>query len=180
MVVAADIYHPEAWAGYFQLVGTGAAALTGLVFVSISPNLDVIVQDANHRYRAICTLAGLTGVFMICALAVMAGQNHLAVGAEWLVVASIGVTIYIRGYTRARKGGRSSVGLSVRRLTVGIACYVVEILGAAILMLGHISGIYVASVALVINIAFFISGAWLLLVGVHLDVAKQDKRRQSS
>jgi modulator of FtsH protease len=180
MVMATDIYHPGTWDNLFQLVGTGAAALTGLIFVSISLNLDVIAQDANHRYRAICNLTGLTHVFMICALATMGGQDHLAVGAEWLVIACIALTIYISGYIRARRGGRSSVGLSFKRLTVGVACYVVEIVGAVILVLGHITGIYVASVAMIINVAFFISGAWLLMVGVQLDLARQQKKPQSS
>ena len=175
MVMAADIYQPETWANLFQLVGTGAAALTGLIFVSISLNLDVITQDANHRYRAICNLAGLTHVFMICAFASMAAQNHLAVGTEWLIVASVAVTIYISGYIQARKGGRSSVGLSLKRLTVGTACYVVEVIGAIVLISGHIAGVYVASVAMIMNIAFFISGAWLLMVGVQLDLARQGK-----
>jgi hypothetical protein len=179
MIVAADIYLPEAWAGFFQLVGGGAAALTGLIFVSISLNLEVIVQDANHRYRAICNLSGLTHVFMICAFAIMGGQEHLGVGAEWAIVAGIAATIYISGYTRARKSGRSSVGLSIKRLTVGIACYVVEVVGAVILILGHIAGLYVASVAMVINVAFFISGAWLLMVGVHLDLAGRQERQKN-
>jgi len=78
----ADVYHPAIWSGFFQLVGTGAAALTGLVFVSMSLNLHVITQDATHRYRAIGTLTGLTAVFMICAFSIMGGQNHIAVGAE--------------------------------------------------------------------------------------------------
>lgn len=177
--MAGDIYRPETWANLFELVGTGAAALTGLIFVSISLNLDVIAQDPNHRYRAICNLTGLTHVFMICALAVMGTQDHLAVGAEWLIVASIAVTVYISGYIRARRGGRSSIGLSFRRLTVGVACYVAEMVGAVILMLGHIAGIYVASVAMIVNIAFFISGAWLLMVGVHLDLIRQQKKPQN-
>jgi len=176
--MAADIYQPEAWVGLFQLVGGGAAALTGLIFVSISLNLDVIAQDANHRYRAICNLTGLTHVFMICAPATMAGQDHLAVGAEWFIVAIIAGSVYISGYIRARRGGRSSIGLSLKRLTVGSACYVVEIVGAAVLMLGHLAGLYVASVAMIANIAFFISGAWLLMVGVHLDSTRQSRKPQ--
>lgn len=175
-----DIYHPGTWAGLFQLVGTSAAALTGLIFVSISLNLDVISQDANHRYRAICNLTGLTHVFMICAFATMGIQNHLAIGVEWLVVASIAATVYISGYSRARRIGRSSVGLSVKRLTIGIGCYVVEIIGAVVLILGHIAGLYVASAALIVNVAFFISGAWLLMVGVHLGLARQQKEPEKS
>ncbi len=174
-IMVADIYHPEIWDNFFLMVGTGAAALTGLVFVSMSLNLQVITRDANHRYRAICNLTGLTHVFMICALATMGSQNHLAVGVEWLLFAGIAAAIYMYGYTQARKDGRSSVGLSIKRLTVGIACYVAEIIGAMMLISGDITGIYVASVSMVINIAFFISGAWLIMVGVHLGLTAQQK-----
>jgi hypothetical protein len=179
-MIAADIYHPAIWGNFFLLVGTAAATLTGLVFVSMSLNLHVITQDATHRYRAIGTLTGLSAVFMICAFAVMGGQNHQAVGAEWLVIASIAAAVYINGYVQALKGGSSSVGLGFRRLATGTACYIVEIIGTIILISGHIIGIYIASVAMVVYIPFTISGAWLLLVGVHQDIAKQNKRSQKS
>jgi hypothetical protein len=57
-LLAADIYKPDQWRDFFLMVGGGAAALTGLVLVAMSLNLDVIAQDATHRYRAIGTLAG--------------------------------------------------------------------------------------------------------------------------
>ena len=180
IATVADIYNLGIWEGFLQLVGTGAAALTGLIFVSMSLNLDVITQDATHRYRAICNLSGLTSVFLMCALAIMGNQGHLSVGVEWIVVAGIAASIYISGYTQARKGGRSSLGLSTKRFTVGVACYVVEMIGAAILAAGHIVGIYVASVAMLLNIVFFISGAWLLMVGVHLDLTTAQKAPQKN
>ena len=161
----ADIYQPQTWSE-LQLVGAGAAALTGLVFVSMSLNLRAIAQDATHRYRAICTLAELTAIFMVCAVATMGGQNHLAVGAEALVISMIALSIYVHGYIRAFTGSGSKVGLSFRRLATGIACYLIMIAGAAILIAGQIGGIYVLAVAMIFNIPFFISGAWLLMVGV--------------
>jgi|SRR5665213_140263 len=176
MISVADIYHPEIWVGFFQLVGTGAAALTGLVFVSMSLNLHVITQDVTHRYRAIGTLAGLTAIFMICSFAIMGGQNHLAVGIEWLVTASIAAFVYLHGYFKAIKGMGSSVGLGYGRLVSGTTCYIAQIIGSIVLLSGHILGIYIAASAMIIYIPFIISGAWLLMVGVHLDLAKQQKK----
>jgi hypothetical protein len=170
-----DIYRPELWHDFFLMVGGGTAALTGLVFVAMSLNLDVIAQDATHRYRAIGTLAGFTAVLMICALALMGGQNHQAIGAEWLIVSSIAAVVYINGYVQAIKSRGSSVGLSLYRLASGTACYVAEIIGTILLILGHIAGLYLASVAMVIYIAFMISGAWLLIVGVQQDLARQQE-----
>jgi len=81
-----DIYRPEQWHDFFLMVGGGAAALTGLVFVAMSLNLYAIFKDPTHRSRAVGTLAGFIAVFMICALGLMGGQNHVSIGVEWLVV----------------------------------------------------------------------------------------------
>jgi hypothetical protein len=166
----ADIYDPQVWGGFFQLVGTGAAALTGLVFVSMSLNLHAIVQDDTHRYRAICNLSGLTAIFTICAFAVMGGQNHAAVGAEALIISIVALSIYVYGYTRAFVGAGSRVGLSLRRFVTGVSCYLIMIAGAVVLISGHITGMFVLAAAMTLNILFFISGAWLLMVGVQQPV----------
>jgi hypothetical protein len=47
--------------------------------------------------------------------------------------------------------------------------------GAAILLYGSISGLYVAAAAMVVNLYFMISGSWLLLVGVSRDEGEQRK-----
>jgi hypothetical protein len=180
MVMVADIYRPEIWNNFFLLVGTAAAALTGLVFVSMSLNTGVITQDATHRNRAIGTLTGFAAVFMICAFAIMGGQGHLAVGAEWLVVSSIAAAIYIHGYVQSLKRGGSTVGLTFNRIATGITCYAVEVIGAIIFIMGHIIGIYVAAVAMLVSIPFLISGAWLLMVGIPPALPKQQKRPQKN
>jgi hypothetical protein len=50
-VLALDVYRPGQWHDFLVMVGGGAAALTGLVFVALSLNLNVVTQDATHRYR---------------------------------------------------------------------------------------------------------------------------------
>lgn len=64
-MVTVDIYRPEQWHDFFIMVGGGAAALTGLVFVAMSLNLEAIVKEVTHRHRAISTLAGFTTVFVM-------------------------------------------------------------------------------------------------------------------
>jgi hypothetical protein len=70
-----DVYRPEQWHDFLLMVGGGAAALAGLVFVAMSLNLAVILQDPTHRFRAIGTLAGFVSVFTICALVLMGGSE---------------------------------------------------------------------------------------------------------
>jgi hypothetical protein len=149
------------------MVGGVAAALAGLVFIAMSINLPIITRDATHKNRAVATMTGFTAVFMICALALIGNQSYQWIGVEWLVVSPVPTITYIRVYVRARKIGRSSVGLSIGRFIAGTACYLAQIIGSVLLIAGYVAGLYVASVAMVLSFAFFISGAGLLITGIH-------------
>jgi len=41
----------------------------------------------------------------------------------------------------------------------------VEIIGAVLITTGHLAGLYLAAISMIILLAFMISGAWLLIVG---------------
>src|SRR5579863_9589040 len=150
-MIAADIFRPGQWTDFFLLVGTGAITLTGLVFVAMSLNLKVVAVDATHRNRAINTLTGLALVFMRCALVLMGAQNHESIGAELFVVSGISAAVFVMGYARAI---RMSNGLRLSRIVGGSLVHVAEMVGAAILFLGYLPGLYVAALAMVANTCY--------------------------
>jgi len=160
-VIAATIFRPGQWNDFFLLVGTGAVTLTGLVFVAMSLNLKVIAIDATHRYRAINTLAGLTLVFMRCALVLMGAQNYRAIGAELFVVSGLSAAIFIRGYARAIKTGS---GLRTR-IVGGSLIHLAEMIGAAVFFSGQLVGLYIAAAAIATNTCYMVTAAWLLVIG---------------
>ena len=105
-MIATDVYQPAERHDFFVMTGGGAASLAGLVFVAMSVNLDVVAQNATHRGRAINMLTGFVSAFIICALALMGGQSHQALGTEWLVVATVAAVSYVHNYVQAaRRGG---------------------------------------------------------------------------
>jgi hypothetical protein len=171
----ADIYNAGEWNSFFVMVGGGVAALTGLVFVSLSIalslNLDEMTKDATHKYRSINTLAGLTAVFVSCGLVLMPGQNHEAIAVELLVLALVGAVIFLYGFRQAFRYGSTP---SRERLVIGTSLYVVEMLGASLLASGAIFGLYLAAVGIIANVAFMISAAWLLVVSVYTAKAAMD------
>ena len=164
----ADVYKAEAWSAFFTMAGGGVAALTGLVFVALSIalslNLAEMTEDATHKYRSINTLAGLTAVFLTCGLALMPGQDHQAIGSEFAALAFVGAIIFLYGFRQAFKFGSKP---SKERLYVGTGLYLAELLGGLIFIVGPISGLYIAVVAMLANVAFMISAAWLLVVSVY-------------
>jgi len=170
-----DIFRPDQWNNFFLMVGGGAAALTGLVFVAMSINLHTITSDPTHKNRAIGTLTGFSAVFIICALALIGNQNHISVGIEWLAVSIPATFIYIRGYFRAVKMGGNIAMLSISRTIFGTTCYLVQAIGSILLISGYIVGLYIASISMVVSFISLISGAWLLIIGIHEDQLKGKK-----
>lgn len=168
-----DIYTPELWSGFFIMVGGGVAALTGLVFVALSValslNIAEMTKDATHKYRSVNTLAGLTAVFVRCGLVLMPGQDHQAVGLELGIISLIGLVIFLYGFRQAFKFGSQP---SLHRLAISSCLYAAEIIGALMLIAGSIAGLYIAATAMLLNVAFMISAAWLLVVGVYSVRAK--------
>ena len=162
----------DQWNNYFLMVGGGAAALAGLVFVAMSINLGATVRNSTHRNRAINMLTGFTAVFMACGFALIGNQNLLALGIEWLVLWLVATAIFVRGYARAIRAGMSSIGLTWPRLAGGTMCYLAEVIGAIFLVLGYGAGLYIAAIATIVLFGFLISGAWLLLIGIHEDKAR--------
>jgi hypothetical protein len=156
-------------ADFYVMVGGGSAALAGLIFVALSINPEGIVRNSTHKNRAINMLSGFSAIFMACGLALIGDQTPQALGVEWLVLWLVATFIFVRGYIVAIRAGMSSIGLTLPRLGGGTLCYVAEVVGAALLVLGKSAGLYIAAVATIVLFAFLISGAWLLIVGVYED-----------
>ena len=163
----------DQWNNFFVMVGSGSAALAGLIFVAMSINLEIIVRNKTHKNRAINMLTGFTAVFMACGLALIGNQYPGTLGYEWLVLWVIATALFIRGYVRAIRAGMSSIGLNAPRLTGGTICYLAEVIAAIFLILGHSAGLYIAAIASIVLFGFLISGAWLLLIGIHEDQARR-------
>jgi hypothetical protein len=163
---------PEQWSNFFVMVGSGAAALAGLIFVAMSINHQIIIRNATHKNRAINMLTGFTAVFMACCFALIGNQSLAALGLEWLVLWLIATAIFIRGYVIAIRSGMSSIGLGAPRLAGGTICYLAEVTAAVLLILGQNAGLSIAAIAIIVLFAFLISGAWLLMIGIYEDQAK--------
>ena len=166
-------FDAASWHDYFLMVGGGAAALTGLVFVAMSLHLDQIALNVAHRHRARTVLTGLTAVFIRCALVLMAGQSAQAVALE-LILVLVGVEIIL--FLSIRQAMRASETEDPALLwrTIGsFACLVTEQLGAIVLFTGDARGLYAVGVGMMASFVFMVSGAWLLIVGVRREEAAE-------
>ena len=158
------MYDPSIWRDYFVMVGGGAAALTGLVFVAMTLHLEDIVHHPVHRHRARTILTGLTAVFLRCGLVLMGGQSGQAVAVELFSVLIVVELILFRSIREAFMSSDRAVLL---RALGSFLCLVTEQVGAALLFFGAIWGLYIVGVGMMASFVFMVTGAWLLLVGVE-------------
>jgi hypothetical protein len=128
-------------------------------------SLKATARDATHRYRAINMLSGFTSVFILSALALMGGQGYRALGIEWLIVTVLSTAINTNGYIQAFRLHSSLYALSPFRIIGGSVCYLGQIVGSVLILLGSSIGISVTAIAVIVNFYFLVSGAWLLIVG---------------
>ncbi len=161
----------DQWSNFFVMVGSGAAALAGLIFVAMSINPERIVRNTTHKNRAINMLSGFSAIFMACSLALLGDQYLPALGFEWLLLWLVATFIFVRGYVVAIRSGMSSIGLNPPRLAGGTMCYLAEVVGSLFLILGRGVGLYIAAIGTIVLFAFLISGAWLLIIGIYEDQA---------
>jgi modulator of FtsH protease len=175
--VPATTFPASQWHDYFITVGGGAAALTGLVFVAMTLHLDEVINNPVHRHRARSILAGLTAVFIRCALVLMGGQNAQAVAVELIVVLVVVEAILYRSIRMAARDADNAVLL---RAVGSFACLVLEQAGAVILFFGSSWGLYVVALGMLSSFIFMVTGAWLLLVGVGMQEAAEARAASSS
>lgn len=161
----------DQWSNFFVMVGSGAAALAGLIFVALSINPERIVRNTTHKNRAINMLSGFSAIFMACSLALLGDQHLPALGFEWLLLWLVATFIFVRGYVVAIRSGMSSIGLNPPRLAGGTMCYLAEVAGSLFLILGRGVGLYIAAIGTIVLFAFLISGAWLLIIGIYEEPA---------
>jgi hypothetical protein len=164
------MYDPTIWRDFFVMVGGGAAALTGLVFVAMTLHLEDIVHHPVHRHRARTILTGLTAVFLRCGLVLMGAQSGKAVAIELIAVLIVVEVILYRSIREAIQSANTGVLLR----TIGsFACLFTEQIGAVALFLGAAWGLYIVGVGMMASFVFMVTGAWLLLVGVESEQASR-------
>lgn len=159
-------YDPGAWHDFFVTAGTAAAALTGLLFVALSIQLDRILGHAEHRFRARGNFFGLTVVMVMSLVVLMPG-----LGARWLglglVVPNLAAAVvnawHIRRILPTFFGGSIifplRVGLSYVLILMGVAGGISVIVGAG-------GGLVWPAIESIGMLLIALLGAWSLLVGV--------------
>lgn len=157
---------PAAWSTFFAATLGAAATLVGLLFVSVSINLDRVLLDTRLLARAGETLIGLV-LCLVASAVLLATQPARASATELLVVCVVVGALVLRVQLRHGPDRPSDPWwwFAVRVATVqGVAAPAA--VGCASMLLGGGGGLRWVALGLVCGFSSTVYSAWVLLVEI--------------
>ena len=158
-------YSTAPWSDLYLATAGATAALTGLLFVAVSVNIERILKFPGLPERALQTLLLLLMPLIISIVGLIPGQSGTALGIE-LLVAGTGATAAIAHTLRSTiPGSRDYEHYSVQ-LLVTLPATVPVVVGGASVLAGSGGGLYWIVAAIVCAILAAAINAWVLLVEI--------------
>jgi hypothetical protein len=161
----ATAYSAQDWTELFVASAGASAALTGLLFVAVSVNIDRILEFQGLPERALQTLLLLLSVVLISVICLIPGQSPTALGIELLVM-SIGFGGAVCVLLFRTIPGAKEYERAVLHLVLVLPGTLPMLIGAVSLLLQAGGGLYWV-VGGVVGAIFGASvNAWVLLVEI--------------
>ena len=160
-------YQPEQWHDMFVAMAGAAAALTGLIFVAVSINLERVLKFPALPPRAVETLSILVGLLVLSVFVLIPGQSLTALGAEILVLGVIlGTALLVKRIRLPRAAGQPLTWTVTPVGVILAATLPMAVAGISVLVRGG-GGLYWLVAALILGFAGAVLNAWILLVEIH-------------
>jgi modulator of FtsH protease len=155
------------WATFFAAELGASAALTGLMAVAISVNLQRILAEPRLPGRAAEGLIILMGALLVASVMLIPDQPELALGAEVLAVGVITVGAPTVIQLRAWGTGTRGVPLARRivRAVLNVAGLPFVVAGVLVIR-GEPAGLYWAAAGVIGSLVVGVVGAWVLLIEI--------------
>jgi len=136
----------DSWHDFYIMVGTAAATLVGLLFVSLSLNVEVVTRKENADLRLLAgqTFTTFLCVVMFAVVFLIPSQAPLGLGLSLLGIGGYALYRTVSQFleTRGEQTRQWGSGLVARRFAIPSLCFVVLIIIAVSVLLGYTVGLY--------------------------------------
>ena len=166
----------DQWANFAVLVGGASAALTGLLFVAVSLNLDRIMESALLRAAAAQTLVVLVSPLLISIPIVIPGQTIQLLGLE---LTAIGILVGLVSLVLQTQNGSEEERRRVRlyrRVAPNLITTLLILATGVSLVAGRGGGLYWAVPAVLVALIGGVTNAWLIMVRLRREPATSASR----
>jgi hypothetical protein len=158
----------EGWHDFYLMIGTAAATLVGLLFVSLSLNVDVITRPENADLRVLATqtFTSFLNVVMLAVLFLIPHQVPQGLGLPLLGVGGYGLYETVGRFLKTRRARSHAWGVGgvARRFAVPSLCFVALLIIAVSVLLGRTGGLYWLVPVMIMLVVAASRNAWDLLL----------------
>jgi hypothetical protein len=159
----------EGWHDFYLMIGTASATLIGLLFVSLSLNVDVMIrkENADLRMLATHTFGNFMSVLMFAVLFLIPHQVPAGLGLPLLGVGGYGLYTTVSRWLETRHKPAhvwDIEGGVARRFVIPIFCFGTLVIIAATVLMGWTGGLYWLVPVMILLIVAASRNAWDLLL----------------
>jgi hypothetical protein len=155
------------WANFFVAEVGATAALTGLIIVAVSINLQRILSFPQLPGRAAEMLIMLVGALLACSFALMPGQPLKLFGGEilgtGLLMTASPILIQVRQLSVIKT---QPLTWWLWRHLIGLCAGVPVLIGGLYLLAGANGGVYWVAAGVMVTLAATVWNAWVLLIEI--------------
>jgi hypothetical protein len=161
-------YDAARWTSFFSAETSASAALTGLLFVSTSINLQQILKHRQLTARAGKALSTLAAVLVFSTLCLVPGQSSRALGIEIILSGLILWPVAAVGHIRSTHKNPYIDGVTrAFHLVLAQGSILPMIAGAISLTLGRGGGFYWLVLGTLVSFVSALFDAWVLLIEIN-------------
>ena len=158
-------YDTADWHDLLVASAGAAAALTGLVFVAVSINIDRILRHKGLPERGLQTVLVLLGAVVVSLFGLIP-QSTTALGVELLVTGLVLAGFFAATARTTLSGTRTHPGWWLSRLVATVPAYVPYAIAGVSLLVGAGGGLRWLAAGLVGAFVGGVVTAWVLLVEI--------------
>jgi hypothetical protein len=163
-------YHAEEWVEFGVAVAGAAAVLAGLVFISVSINLEKVLEVRGLPGRAGESIVMFGGVLILSICLLTPGQSRVALGVELVIGGALLIALLILiALPGLNQPTRQPLSWRITRIAIALAASLPVVVAGASLLAERGGGLYWLAAAFILALAAGIANAWVLLVEVVRD-----------
>jgi len=158
----------ESWDSFFVAETAAAAALLGLLFVSISINIKEFVSAGGLADRALSALALLLAMLIIGLVLAMPGQPVAVMGFETIIggiIAAVMTTCF--GWRGLRLSDAEYRGNFIRNIVTNLGALAPVVIGGCLILGGGEAGFYFVAAGMCLSIVKAVTEGWIFLVEIN-------------
>ena len=161
------MYDAEGWSDFAVAVAGAAAALTGLLVVAVSINLERILQYPRLPPRAAATLSTLVVVLAIALSILVPGQGRLALGVETVAASGALTAVILVSHLRVKRAPGDPLQWFLFPIAILLAPALLLLAGGVSLVIGTGGGLHWVWAGVVAAFIACTLNAWVLLVEIN-------------